>query len=109
MDGMGTAGIPVLDCLVLVSHFQLRRFWDSVNQQERCSKATVTPGQFQCVQPGPGFVPWLCPASGQGHCLSHVWQGVKVPSPAPEAPLDNAAVLFGHEIFSFKPQSAAGL
>lgn len=31
-------------------------------------------------------------------------RGVKVPSsPAPEPPLDNAAVLFGHEIFSSKP------
>lgn len=76
MDGTGTAGILVLDCMVFVSYFQLRRFCDFVNQQERCVKATVTPGQFQYVQPGPGFMLWLCPAFGQGYCLCPLVTGV---------------------------------
>lgn len=45
----------------------------------------------------------------RGIACAHGDRAAKVPSPAPKPPLDNAAGLFGHEIFSSKPQSAAGL
>lgn len=96
--------------MVFVSHFQLRRFCDSVDEQERCIKATVTTGSAPGCPARPWFRAMALPSTWTGVLPVPMVTGVQRCHPLLQShPWTMLLGFLDMRFFSSKPQSAAGL